>query len=322
MKPVMVVRHVPQEALGNLEIVLRAAGLSIQVVDCFAESWSEFERAGLDPDQVAGLVIMGGPMNADETVRFPFLATEVQWLRSRRGRASGPGRLPCAQLLAKLLGSRVYANRVKEIGWYAIEMLPEGLADPLFDGGPATETVFQWHGDTFDLPAGALHLARSAACQHQAFRYGPRAYGLQFHLEITPEMVVDWLGEQDMCVELAGLDYIDRPRSGVARPRQRGPCRHWSNGYSDDSPHCAATKRKGNRRSRLTLRNAAAPRDAIRPAHRVVARGRRFRGRDGQSLGVHREARLGVIADGQINSDVRRFVGGEDRVPRVDPRCE
>ncbi len=210
MKPVMVVRHVPQEALGNLEIVLRGAGLDIQVVDCFAESWPEFERAGLDPDQVAGLVIMGGPMNADETVRYPFLATEVQWLRVAV-EAGLPVLGIClgAQLLAKTLGSRVYANRVKEIGWYAIEMLPEGLADPLFAGGPATETVVQWHGDTFDLPAGAVHLARSAACQHQAFRHGSRAYGLQFHLEITPEMVVDWLGEQDMCVEVAGLDYID-----------------------------------------------------------------------------------------------------------------
>ena len=69
--------------------------------------------------------------------------------------------------------------------------------------------MFQWHGDTFDLPPGAVHLAQSPVCKHQAFRYGPSAFGLQFHAEMTGEMVDDWLGEEGNCGELSTLDYID-----------------------------------------------------------------------------------------------------------------
>ena len=83
-------------------------------------------------------------------------------------------------------------------------------------------TIFQWHGDTFDLPAGAIHLARSPVCENQAFRYGPNAYGLQFHIEMTAAMIDDWLTEAGNCRELAELDYIDpqgiRANAGRAAP--------------------------------------------------------------------------------------------------------
>ena len=210
MKSVRVIRHVPQEALGNLEIVLRAGGLSLDVVDCFAENWRDVERAGFDPRQFAGLVVMGGPMNVDQTDRFPFLETEVRWLR-----AAAQAELPTlgiclgAQLLAKALGARVFRNQGKEIGWYDVEMLPAALADPLLSGSRAVETVFQWHGDTFDLPHAAVQLARSPACEQQAFRHGHNAYGLQFHLEMTAEMVGDWLEDPDMRAEVAALEEID-----------------------------------------------------------------------------------------------------------------
>jgi GMP synthase (glutamine-hydrolysing) len=210
MKHVRVVRHVPQEALGNLEAVLRSRGLELDVVDCFAEDWPAIERAGFQPHELAGLVVMGGPMNADETERYPFLATDVDWLRQAVA-AGLPTLGIClgAQLLAKSLGARVVRNRIKEIGWHEIELLPAALADPLLAGSRAAETVFQWHGDTFDLPPGAVHLARSAACEQQIFRYGSGAYGLQFHLEITAEMVGDWLVDPDLCGELKGSDEID-----------------------------------------------------------------------------------------------------------------
>jgi GMP synthase (glutamine-hydrolysing) len=210
MKPVRVVRHVPQEALGNLEAVLRSRGLELQVVDCFAEEWPTIDRANLRPHELAGLVVMGGPMNADDSERYPFLATEVDWLRQAVA-AGLPTLGIClgAQLLAKSLGARVLRNRVKEIGWYNIELLPAALDDPLLSGSRAAETVFQWHGDTFDLPTDAVHLARSAACEQQVFRYGPGAYGLQFHLEITAEMVANWLVDPDLCGDLNGSDEIN-----------------------------------------------------------------------------------------------------------------
>jgi GMP synthase (glutamine-hydrolysing) len=210
MKHVRVLRHVPQEALGNLEAVLRSHGVELEVVDCFAENWPAIERAGLRPQELAGLIVMGGPMNADDTDCYPFLATEVDWLRQ-----AVAARLPTlgiclgAQLLAKSLGARVFRNRVKEIGWHDLELLPAALADPLLAGSNARETVFQWHADTFDPPPGAVQLARSALCEQQVFRYGTNAYGLQFHLEITAEMVADWLVDPDLCGDLQESGEID-----------------------------------------------------------------------------------------------------------------
>lgn len=203
-------RHAPQETLGNLEAVLRDGGLEVEVVDCFSKNWPAIERAGFEPHQLAGFVVMGGPMNVDQTDRYPFLATEVEWLRQAVA-AGVPTLGIClgAQLLAKALGARVFPNRVKEVGWYDLEFLPTALEDPLLAGSRGTETVFQWHGDTFDLPPGAVHLARSAACEQQAFRHGASAYGLQFHLEMTAEMVADWLVDPDLCGELKNLDEIN-----------------------------------------------------------------------------------------------------------------
>ena len=135
-----------------------------------------------------------------------------------------------SQLLAKALGSRVYANRVKEIGWYEVELLPAANDDRLFGGlctsprpRPRAErekvTVFQWHGDTFDLPKGAVQLARSAQCENQAFRFGEAAYGLQFHMEVTAEIIDSWLCQSDNCGELADVAVH---RSGGDPPRDAG----------------------------------------------------------------------------------------------------
>jgi GMP synthase (glutamine-hydrolysing) len=124
-----------------------------------------------------------------------------------------------SQLLAKAAGARVYPNAVKEIGWYSLELTADAADDPLFARCPPNPTVFQWHGDTFELPPGATHLAQSAACRHQAFRIGQAAWGLQFHLEVTAEMIETWLTEPGNCCELAGLDYIDADRIRAETPR-------------------------------------------------------------------------------------------------------
>ena len=188
---------------------------------------------------------MGGPMNADETDRFPFLADEVRWLRQ----AVDTG-LPVlgvclgAQLLAKALGARVYANRVKEIGWYATELLPAAADDRLFCDIASPVTVFHWHGDTFDLPHGAVQLARSAQCENQAFRFGPSAYALQFHLEMTAAMIDEWLCEGNNCGELSGLSYIDPAAIRAQTPQQLPPMQRMAGaGISTIWRTCAAGRR-------------------------------------------------------------------------------
>jgi GMP synthase (glutamine-hydrolysing) len=206
MKPVLVLRHVPHESLGSLEEYLARAGVGWRYLDWFTP---ESASASFDPAEWAALVVLGGPMNVDEIDRYPFLKTEVAWLQ-RALAAELPVLGIClgSQLLAKALGARVYANRVKEIGWYSVETTDAATDDRLFAGSSRRETVFQWHGDTFDLPPGAVQLARGQACEQQAFRQGT-AHGLQFHVEVTPAIVEQWLAEPGNCGELSTLDYID-----------------------------------------------------------------------------------------------------------------
>jgi GMP synthase (glutamine-hydrolysing) len=203
---VVVLRQVPHEGAGTLAGALAAAGLAWRYVDWFGDN---IDRQ-FDPRTAAGLVVLGGPMNVDQTDRYPFLATEVRWIEQALA-AELPVLGIClgSQLLAKSLGSPVRANAIKEIGWYEVEFTPAASDDPLFAGAAPRETIFQWHGDTFDLPAGAVQLACSAQCQQQAFRFGRSAWGLQFHLEVTPAIVEQWLSEDGFCGELASLSYID-----------------------------------------------------------------------------------------------------------------
>ncbi len=221
MKPVLALRHVAHEGIGTIEDALQREGLPFEIVDLFRKAPQEFH-----PEQFAALIVMGGPMNVDETDRYPFLADEVRWIRQAVD-AGLPVLGVClgSQLLAKALGARVYPNRIREIGWYDIELTQSGKSDRLFGDCQAAETVFQWHGDTFDLPEGALKLARSEQCENQAFRFGRAAYGLQFHLEVTPEIISSWLGEHGNCGEFDGLDDIDPEVIRRAIPAQTGPLR-------------------------------------------------------------------------------------------------
>lgn len=205
MKSVLVLQHIAHETLGTLEQHFSEAGLPCRYLRLFEKVPDQLKL-----DDVSGLVVLGGPMNVDEVERYPFLALEVDWIRQVL-QAELPLLGIClgSQLLAKALGAKVYANRVKEIGWYDLELTPQSADDPLFAGCAPRQLVFQWHGDTFDLPSGSVHLARSEACLHQAFRYGSSAWGLQFHIEMTPEMAIGWLEEPQNRQELADLDYID-----------------------------------------------------------------------------------------------------------------
>jgi GMP synthase (glutamine-hydrolysing) len=200
-----IIRHVAHESAGTLENVLAETGLDFHYVDVFEPASVRF-----DLDEAPGLVVLGGPMNVDEVERYPHLAQEVEWIKQALA-AGLPTLGIClgAQLLAKALGAKVYPNPVKEIGWYRVDLTPHADRDPLFEGCGKRISIFHWHGDTFDLPLGTVRLAEGPLCRNQAFRYGRSAYGLQFHIEMTSEMIDSWLGQSTACGELADLEYID-----------------------------------------------------------------------------------------------------------------
>ncbi len=203
-KSVYVLQHAPQETLGELRHFLPKAGVAWCTVPLFRNPLQE-----LPWESLAALVVLGGPMNVDQVDVYPFLKLELPWIHEAiRRDLPVLGICLGAQLLAKALGARVYPHVVKEIGWYSVQ-LTAPRTDRLFDGLSGPHTVFQWHGDTFELPSGGVQLARSEQCEQQAFRYGEKAYGLQFHIEVTADMVHQWLEVPANRAELLELDYID-----------------------------------------------------------------------------------------------------------------
>ncbi|HET7101528.1 MAG TPA: type 1 glutamine amidotransferase [Terriglobia bacterium] len=138
------------------------------------------------------LVVMGGPMSANDDSRFAWLAAEKRLIAEAvQRRKAVLGVCLGAQLVAQVLGARVYRNREKEIGWFPVRLTPEAAASGLFGGLPEEMTVLHWHGETFDMPHGAVRLAESVVCRNQAFELDGRVLGLQFHLEVTPQGLED-----------------------------------------------------------------------------------------------------------------------------------
>ncbi len=135
------------------------------------------------------LIVMGGPMSVNDTAALPWLAPEIALVRD----AIDAGKLVfgvClgAQMIAKAMGGRVYPGVEKEIGWFPVRRVA-AAGETLFDSLPEHFTAFHWHGETFDLPPGAVRLAETEVTRNQAFQIGNRVLGLQFHIEATPESV-------------------------------------------------------------------------------------------------------------------------------------
>lgn len=192
-------QHVPFEGLGSIEAWLRDAGYAITCTRFF-ESPDIPDLSGIDL-----LIVMGGPMSVNDEAEFPWLVQEKGFIREAV-QAGKPVLGVClgAQLIASALGAKVSKNPVKEIGWFPIQGL-SGDERAVFRFPPET-TVFHWHGDTFDLPAGAIRLARSPACVNQAFQVGRATLGLQFHLETTPESAAALVA--NCRAELIPADYV------------------------------------------------------------------------------------------------------------------
>ena len=179
-----VLQHVPFEGPAGIAAWAAERGHSLSTTALFAGAEPP------PPAELDWLVVMGGPMGVYDELEYPWLSAEKRFIAAciEAGKTL-VGVCLGAQLIATLLGAAVYRNPHKEIGWFPIELTAAGRQSPLTDVLPPGLEVFHWHGDTFDLPSGALHLARSAVCEHQVYLYDGRVLGLQCHLESTPESV-------------------------------------------------------------------------------------------------------------------------------------
>ena len=177
-----ILQHVAFEGPGSIASWLQRRDAAVSTTAFFESSAQLPETHDLDL-----LVIMGGPMSVNDEAALPWLVDEKRFVRAML-QAGKPVVGIClgAQLIANALGARVYPGLRREIGWLDIE--GAAVDAPLFSL-PPRERVFHWHGETFDLPDGATRLASSAGCRNQAFQWGERAIGLQFHLESTPQTV-------------------------------------------------------------------------------------------------------------------------------------
>ncbi len=179
-------KHVPFEGLGAMLPWFEEHDWQVSLTELYRD----------EPlpsiNEIDWLIVMGGPMSANDEAKYSWLKAEKDFI----GQAIETGKSVLgvclgSQLIAEVLGSRVYKNSEPEIGWFPIELSEEATRHELGRLIPPQAEVFHWHGETFDLPHGALHLARSQACENQAFVYGDRVLGLQFHLETTQEALED-----------------------------------------------------------------------------------------------------------------------------------
>ncbi len=190
---ILVIQHVPYEPLGTLNPLLKAAGFRIRYVNFGRNHDHRPSLSGY-----AGLVVLGGPMNADDHSNYPHLQTEIELIREALDRdILVLGICLGAQLLARATGGLVHAGAGREIGWHQVFVNSDGLEDPVLSSFGPRNQVFQWHDDKIELPSEAVCLAGSDICPVQAFKYGSTAYGFQFHLEADAALIERWLQPPD-----------------------------------------------------------------------------------------------------------------------------
>lgn len=194
MKRVLALQHIWDDPPGYLEEILRVHNIACETVDV--------QNTPIpDPAPYQAIVLMGGPQHLYADDGLAYLEQEKAMLRQAVA-ANIPTLGIClgGQLLASALGAEVRRHHLAEIGFFEIPLTEAGCRDPLFAGLPGRQLAFHWHSDVFDLPQGAILLASNEQAPNQAFRCGPHAYGLQFHIELNDELASTWLGHP-ACVQ-------------------------------------------------------------------------------------------------------------------------
>lgn len=198
---VLILKNIASEGPGTLEDFLQGRGTYYKIVNCAIENIP----GSKDFDT---LVMLGGPMSVNEEKVYPYIKKEMALVKEFVAKGKKVlGICLGAQVMAKALGAKVYPGPEKEIGWYDIELTDGGTRDRCMKElavSPKAETadfctgskVFHWHGETFDIPEGAVRLAKSELYPNQAFRYGAGAYAFQFHIEVRKEMIYEWLKDE------------------------------------------------------------------------------------------------------------------------------
>lgn len=187
-KMILIIKHAHSEGPGTLEDFFRQTDWQVKV----AELWQNKSLPAVE--DCDAVISLGGPMSVYETDKYPFLQKEEVFLKDAiRNEVPVLGICLGAQILAKISGAKISKAAEKEIGWYELMLTENANSDMLFRGLKNSLDVFQWHEDTFDIPDGATLLATSKACRNQAFRFSKCAWGLQFHPEMTEDMLDAWL---------------------------------------------------------------------------------------------------------------------------------
>jgi GMP synthase (glutamine-hydrolysing) len=225
---VLVLQHAACEGPGRIATALAARGIAVREV--------RIDRGEAVPSQLGdarGLVVMGGPMGVYEADRLPHLAAEMRLIeRAVAGGAPVLGVCLGSQLVAGALGASVRSSGQRELGWLPVTLDDAASSDPLFAGVPRTFHPLHWHGDVFELPRGATHLAASAMTAHQAFRLGS-AWGILFHIEVDLAQVAAMAEQFPSDLTDAGTDRTalmaeSGARLGEAAPVADAIFGHWA----------------------------------------------------------------------------------------------
>ena len=193
----IVIEHLPFENIGAFGESLEAAGIGLKALCAATQPLDTARNADL-------VMVMGGPISANDQRRFPFLTAELALLEHRIEHGK-PTLGVClgAQLIAKVLGARVYPMQQKEIGWSSLELTAAGANTPL---AQLTAPVLHWHGEMFDIPDGTDNLANTPLCPHQAFAVANHTLALQFHVEVRPPALEQWLLGHISELDQTGID--------------------------------------------------------------------------------------------------------------------